>query len=1432
MADQNSAAEGERVRLRSYQHEMLDESMKRNVIVAMDTGSGKTHVAIARIQAELERSQPGKVSLPSLSRAYLQIICLTSSSQLVWFMTPSRPLSEQQCRVLQQHLPAYHVKCLTGADDVDKWTDKHLWNVFLAGVHVVVGTPAVLADALTHAFVLISDLSLCVFDEAHRCTKGHPMNKIMSDFYHPAKLRGKETPYILGLSASPVQNRNASKTGLAAVEANLDAITVTPKRFREDLETHVHLPELIKVDYDETALAAGQNSSVCDKLLQEVIGYELKNDPCVLELREQDDAQAKRRLMKVYGNRKTYCTEQLQTLLNRAEHIGTQLGKFMAEWYIRTCLHRYLEGRQNGSSLIDDLESRERRHLESIIGQILSASDSTSAPQPVITSASDKAKKLHDILLQNAKTGLRSIIFVEQRAMVVALAHMLQTPALAKLYNIGTFVGNSGHSSRKTLLGDLVDLRTQDQDLQDFRDGKKNLMIATNVLEEGIDIPVCNGVICFDLPKSLISFVQRKGRAREADSKYILFVARGDLDADPSKWRQLEEKMKEAYMDEKRSTETTSGAEASEEDTSSVRYSVPSTGALLTMENARGHLHHFCAVARRASRYVDPRPEFDTQELPEIVKMWTASVTLPSFVHPSVRTAKSSQTWRGERNAIKDAAFNAYVALHRAGLVNDHLLPAVKDLGPKPGDEHADQPSLIEVDEQLSAWRLCGDAEKHQSITWYAAEVKLRLSNREVLSQTLWLPFQVEAAESIRLYWNENVCYEASVRPSHHETLDDVGRNAATAWTSLVLKSVFASRMPADNVDFAFLLSQPSDQSENDISGPYTGLDAICQHLASKRDYADCGVVRVADQIGRAFILQGIEDVNVKQPPGSEHIVQEKHLVVTPFPKRRDFLHVVSNNDQVSATTAYTSRQLFPVSKCTIDRLPVDYSLLGVFLPSILHHLDVAFVARHLSTGILRDAELDDMSLVLEAISAPVAKEQAGDYNRLEYLGDCILKFCTEVQVLAQHLTWPEGFLSREKDRIVRNTNLADAALDVGLAQFVLTKPFTGSKWRPSHLRELIAAQEVGQREVSSKVLADVVESLIGAAYFDGGLQKAFICIQTMLPKEMWWTHDAALDAILEESQPSNANLELLEKLVGHKFNRPSLLLEAITHASHYDKYSSMSYERLEFLGDAVLDLIVTPKLYDHERKLRHWDLHRIHEALVNGHFLGFCCMTLSGEQETFDIVDTSAARGKPQKEARPRTRTYHLHDFIRASGELPKARDASIARFNTLRDPIDTALQSGSLYPWPDLIALRPEKFFSDIIESILGALFLDTRGDLDVCEAFLEKLGVLLMLRRILDEEVETTFPKERVGILADRKDVKYVATQGVEDDEGVWECVVLVDQSEVIRVGGCGSKEEAEVRAADMAAAKLGEHVGVSGNRKRRKLAVRGEGGLGYT
>jgi dsRNA-specific ribonuclease len=251
-----------------------------------------------------------------------------------------------------------------------------------------------------------------------------------------------------------------------------------------------------------------------------------------------------------------------------------------------------------------------------------------------------------------------------------------------------------------------------------------------------------------------------------------------------------------------------------------------------------------------------------------------------------------------------------------------------------------------------------------------------------------------------------------------------------------------------------------------------------------------------------------------------------------------------------------------------------------------------------------------------------------------------------------------------------------------------------------------------------------------------------------------------------------------------------------------------------------VLDLIITPKLHAHPRKLRHWDLHRIHEALVNGYFLGYCCMSLSGQEEIYDIVNTSNTKS-PQMEARASTRKYHLYDFIRAGGQLFKAKQESISRFEMLGDPIANALQTSDVYPWPDLAALAPEKFFSDVVEAILGAIYLDTRGDLNACEVFLEKLGILPTLRGILDRRMETCFPKERVGILADREEVKYVIQQ-IGGEVATWECVVVVGQTEVARAGNCASREEAEVRAADFAAHALAMATG-DGRRTRRKLNV---------
>ncbi|KAI8934646.1 Dicer-like protein 2 [Plenodomus lindquistii] len=65
MATEGLAVDNEPFRLRSYQAEMVEESLEKNLIVVMDTGSGKTHIAIERTRAELETCKPDKVRIPA-----------------------------------------------------------------------------------------------------------------------------------------------------------------------------------------------------------------------------------------------------------------------------------------------------------------------------------------------------------------------------------------------------------------------------------------------------------------------------------------------------------------------------------------------------------------------------------------------------------------------------------------------------------------------------------------------------------------------------------------------------------------------------------------------------------------------------------------------------------------------------------------------------------------------------------------------------------------------------------------------------------------------------------------------------------------------------------------------------------------------------------------------------------------------------------------------------------------------------------------------------------------------------------------------------------------------------------------------------------------------------------------------------------------------
>lgn len=84
---------------------------------------------------------------------------------LVWFLAPHVELCNQQYRYLRSGLPAIKAKLLVGSDNVDKWKEKRTWDAALDQVRLVISTPQILEDALTHGFVGLEAICLMVFDE-------------------------------------------------------------------------------------------------------------------------------------------------------------------------------------------------------------------------------------------------------------------------------------------------------------------------------------------------------------------------------------------------------------------------------------------------------------------------------------------------------------------------------------------------------------------------------------------------------------------------------------------------------------------------------------------------------------------------------------------------------------------------------------------------------------------------------------------------------------------------------------------------------------------------------------------------------------------------------------------------------------------------------------------------------------------------------------------------------------------------------------------------------------------------------------------------------------------------------------------------------------------------------------------------------------------
>jgi ERCC4-related helicase len=351
---------------------------------------------------------------------------------------------------------------------------------------------------------------------------------------------------------------------------------------RSELMRFVHRPQLVQVNYP-VEIPDIAHSTLLGSLRHAFEAYDLRTDPEVVELVKQQGQgfDVSEKLQKVYVSGKTYCKDQLRSLVSKAESMSIELGESPVNWYLYQCIAQFEKMVRTSDTQLFDRSHDEKSHLLKILTQLPNIESMIRANTTMsLSHTSRKINMLIDLLASEGKDNptFTCLVFVEQRVWVTCIAEIMSLhPKTKDLLRVGTFVGTSQSSKRKTNVATLAEPRNQQATLDDFRAGQLNVILATSVLEEGIDVSSCHLVICFERPKNLKSFVQRRGRARKQESEYIIFLPETGGGRPAESWQALEEAMKAAYLDDLRQVKL---AEENElQDEGGQRYfEVPSTG--------------------------------------------------------------------------------------------------------------------------------------------------------------------------------------------------------------------------------------------------------------------------------------------------------------------------------------------------------------------------------------------------------------------------------------------------------------------------------------------------------------------------------------------------------------------------------------------------------------------------------------------------------------------------------------------------------------------------------------------------------------------------------------------------------------------------------------------------------------------------------------
>jgi dsRNA-specific ribonuclease len=271
------------------------------------------------------------------------------------------------------------------------------------------------------------------------------------------------------------------------------------------------------------------------------------------------------------------------------------------------------------------------------------------------------------------------------------------------------------------------------------------------------------------------------------------------------------------------------------------------------------------------------------------------------------------------------------------------------------------------------------------------------------------------------------------------------------------------------------------------------------------------------------------------------------------------------------------------------------------------------------------------------------------------------------------------------------NDRLEKTCKQLHFDAFVLTTPLARGQWIPSQL-ELFKPGECEIKGVTSrnpsagKVYADVMESLLGLIFLNYGYDMALEVADELRLTLPW--HIKSDKSSQFKIAPKPKLLAAAARYTGHaSFSRPELVEEAFTHSSALHPEVA-SYQRLEWAGDAVLCLTVRERIYKQFTDILLGDMVVMEAALVANETLAYISVK-NGLPKLINHRDQSLP-------GRIESYDWSVKELGRGLWGTGKTV------YNFLHKQSIPTFQ-------PPLAVLDPPKVISDVVESLIGAVYLD---------------------------------------------------------------------------------------------------------------------------